>query len=337
MKKSLNDITEQLKMMSQRFPQVQAEQMGEKIARVDEMETGLKVVIADGRNETGRLSSVEVFKLSSGTWTELNPLKRKRSGASSVVCNNQVFVMGGYIFNGGTRSIEKLSVNQTEASQSTIRWENIPAQLPKALFGHCSVVYDGRLVVIGGYDDENPISDDITEVSLTPAYTTKLLATMPQTRWFHAVIVFDDKMFIFGGRQDANWKGSLNTVLIYDITKNEFQELAPLPYAVSEMAVVKWGNDNVMVIGGADSHGKPLNKVLMYNIKSQKSHMLPDMLYKRQGCAAVVVEGTVIVMGGKDGEENFLNSVEGFKFDSFSWQELPGMQQKRYVAPAVAC
>ena len=38
----------------------------------------------------------------------------------------------------------------------------------------------------------------------------------------------------------------------------------------------------------------------MYNIKTQKSHNLPDMKYNREGCVAAVVEDTVIVMGGKD-------------------------------------
>ncbi len=96
---------------------------------------------------------------------------------------------------------------------------------------------------------------------------------------------------------------ALRSVVMYDITKNECQELAPLPYSVFEMATVKWGDDNVMIMGGADSKGEPLNKVLMYNIKTQKSHMLPDMKYKRRGCVAVVVRDTVIVMGGKDEEE----------------------------------
>ena len=42
-------------------------------------------------------------------------------------------------------------------------------------------------------------------------------------------------------------------------------------YPVCEMATVKWGNENVMIVGGADRSYQPFNKVLMYNIKTQKS------------------------------------------------------------------
>ena len=109
---------------------------------------------------------------------------------------------------------------------------------------------------------------------------------------------------------------------MYDITKNEFQELTPLPYPVFEMATVKWGDDSVMIMGGADRDCQPLNKVLMYNIKTQKIQMLPDMKYKRTGCVAAVVKDTVIVMGGKNEKRNFLKSVESFRFDRYSWEEL---------------
>jgi hypothetical protein len=122
---------------------------------------------------------------------------------------------------------------------------------------------------------------------------------------------------------------------MYDITKNECQELAALPYPVYEMATVKWDDDNVMIMGGADSSNKSLNTVLMYNIKTQKSRMLPDMKYKRNGCVAAVVRDTVIVMGGKDEEGNYLKSVERFRFDSYRWQELPEMREKRFRATAV--
>jgi hypothetical protein len=121
---------------------------------------------------------------------------------------------------------------------------------------------------------------------------------------------------------------------LYDIAKNECKELAALPYPVSEMATVKWGDDNVIILGGTDSNSQLLNKVLLYNIKTQKSHMLPDMKYKRGGCVAAVVRDTVIVMGGEGGK--YLKSVECFRFDRYTWQ-LPEMQEERYRATAIVC
>ena len=90
-------------------------------------------------------------------------------------------------------------------------------------------------------------------------------------------------------------------------------------------------------MGGFDSKGKPLNKVLLYNIKIQKSHELPDMKYKRRGCVAAVVRDTVIVMGGRDEGGNDAKSVESFRFDRYSWQDLPDMREERSLATAVVC
>jgi hypothetical protein len=160
---------------------------------------------------------------------------------------------------------------------------------------------------------------------------------MPHRRRYCGVALFGDKVLIVGGRQDTESSSALRNVVMYDITKNECQELAPLPYHVCEMATVKWDDDNVMIMGGADSDYKPLNKVLMYNIKTQKTHMLPDMKYKRKGCVAAVVRDTVIVMGGQDESRNFLKSVESFRFNSYNWQELPQMHEARWGATAAVC
>ncbi|CAB4037719.1 RING finger 151-like [Paramuricea clavata] len=327
MKKSLNEIMKQLERITQQMShEVQAEGMKKGIAEADGMEREPKVVIAGGANPKA-LNSVEMFSLLTRTWTPLQQMKEGHEGASSVVYNNQLFVVGGYV-----KSMEKLSLNAVQVDQS-IPWENVPAELPKELAGHCSVVYNGRLIVIGGCD-KGAFSDSITEISIVPPYTSKLLATMPQTRFYHGVAIFGDKILILGGFVSYSVSRS---VVMYDITKNECQELAPLPYPVHEMATVKWDDDNVMIIGGAESIVKRLNKVLLYNIKTQKSCMLPNMKYKRTGCVAAVVRDTVIVMGGEDERGNYLKSVESFRFDSYTWEELPQMHEARHRATAAVC
>ena len=160
---------------------------------------------------------------------------------------------------------------------------------------------------------------------------------MPQARCRHGVAMFGDKILILGGRVNCACRTNLATVLLYDITKNECKELAALPYPVSEMATVKWGDGNVIIMGGADGDEKPLNKVLLYNIKTQKSRMLPDMKYKRKGCVAAVVRDSVIVMGGQNERGKLLKSVECFQFERYSWQEIPEMQDARWYATAVVC
>ena len=102
---------------------------------------------------------------------------------------------------------------------------------------------------------------------------------------------------------------------------------------------VEWqqyvGGENVIVIGGADQDDKTLNTVVIYNVETGKSHMLPEMKCKRKGCMAVVSQGGIVVMGGEDEHNRVLNSVECFTFDRYSWEDLPPMNEARYEATAV--
>ena len=327
MKKSLNEIMKQLERITQ---QTSHDEMKKRSAEAaSEMGIDPKVVIAGGV----RSNSVEMFSLATKTWTPLQPMKKCRKEASSVVWNNQIVVSGGTV-----ESMEQLSLNAVQVDQS-IQWDNVPLEFAKPLSGHRSVVYNGQLIVIGGFcGDLSRYSDSITEISLVPPYTSKLLATMPEGRSHPGIAIFGDKILIVGGSAVKGLiTSATRSVVMYDITMNKFQELAPLPYPVDKMATVKWGDDNVMIMGGTDNNDEPLNKVLMYNIKTQKSHELPNMTYKREGCVAGVVRDTLIVMGGKDEGYNVLKSVEDFRFDRYSWEELPPMHEARCWATAVVC
>ena len=317
-KKSLNEITNLLKTMILQTPS--AEDTKKAIAEADGVDSEPNVIIAGGKNEGGELNSVEMFSLSTKTWTPLQPMRECRSGASSVVCNHDFIVSGGK----EKTSMEKLSLNAVQGCQS-ITWENIPAELITPWHGHRCVIHKGQLIVIGGCGWTN--SAIVTEISLVPPCTNKLLATMPELTYLHGVAIFGDKIVIVGGI------GSGGTVLEYDITENVFRRMNPLPYHVHNMAMIKWG-DNFIVLGGGGKKSAALSKVLMYNIKTEKSYMLPEMLKGRRGCVAAVVKDTVIVMGGKDEDGNCLKSVESFRFDRFTWEELPEMKEERYMATA---
>ena len=329
-RKSLNKITQQLQRLS--FAQ-EREKKG--IAKANEMDKEPKIVVAGGWNREVSVNSVQLFTLSNSTWRRLQQMKEFRSVPSSFVHNNQIFVSGGNSEGRILTSMESLSIDAVDVDES-LSWDIVSAKLPAPVWGHCCVVYNARLFVIGGRKDR-AMSNKITQILLFRPYTSKLLTTMPLRRWLHCAVLFGDTIIILGGREHWESRRTLRSVLMYDIAKNKCEELAPLPYPVSGMAAVKWGEENVIIMGGSDSDHKALNKVLIYNIKTQKSHMLPDMKYRKSGCVAAVVRDTVIVMGGLDEQEKSLKLVESFRFDTFTWEELPEMPEAKYGATAVVC
>ena len=271
------------------------------------------------------LNSAEVFDKTSNSWIPLKHMKTCRAESSSVVYNGQVFVTGG-TSNGENilSSIEKFSNNVNPLVPPC--WSYFPLNLPRALKGHYTLVYRDRMLVIGGYNEEDKsCSNIIYEVQLQFPFNTRVLAKLPSKPLQGCgVVLVNDKILIFGGYYD---------VTMYDITKNVVMELAPLPYKVCNMATVKRG-ENVVLAGGAN-RCRSLNTVISYNIETQKSTELPPMKNNRCHCRAVVDENSLVVMGGQNPDgyrlyEDKLSSVEAFDFKTSTWRNLPSMNEARY-------
>ena len=274
--------------------------------------------------------SVEMLNWRQRTWSPLQSMPNKRHKATSFVYNNHVTIAGGYC-SGLVDDMIRMNIHPNP--DLSMHWSNCPVKLPTKLGYYSSVVYNDYLMISGGHN-ENAVSDCIHEVQLVPPYTVKTLTRMPEPRWSHSMEIFDDSLLIVGGRTTWNFKDNLSSVVQYDIKKNEWKQLAPLPYKVSEMATVRWG-DNIVVIGGCDENWEALGTVIIYNVKTEQYHMLPAMRCKRRGCTAVVIGNNIVVLGGEDEESETMKSVEVFNFERNTWEELPEMSEKRHRHTAV--
>ena len=273
---------------------------------------------------------VEMFNWRQRAWSPLQSMPKLRYGATSFVYNNHVTIAGGDC-SGYVDDVIRMNIHPNP-DLSMFR-SDFPVKLPAKLAYHSTVVYNDHLMVSGGYNG-NAVSDCIHEVQLVSPYTVKTLSRMPEPRQFHSMEIFGDSLLIVGGTTTYSYRSSLSSVVLYDIKKNEWKQLTPLPYEVSQMATVRWG-DNIVVIGGIDKHGNTLNTVIIYNVKTEQHHMLPAMRCKRRGCAAVVIGNNIVVLGGQDEQRQILKSVEVFNFESYAWQELPEMSEERWCHTAV--
>ena len=108
-----------------------------------------EMIVIGGKGKHADLSSVvkSVVGKDHMVWVALPSMSFPRFLASSVVIGRQVYVLGG-----GNDSIETLNVDQLP-----LQWVMSKAVLPFSLFGHSSVVYQGKLIVIGGYNNTSGI------------------------------------------------------------------------------------------------------------------------------------------------------------------------------------
>ena len=262
----------------------------------------------------------EIFSWEKNGWYEISQMNEEREGASSFIYNDQLFVVGGI-----TNTIETLDLNELP-----LKWMEFSEKLPYESYEHQTVVYQQRVIHIGGYNvDEDKTSNVISELQLTSPCTLKELCQMPQPRYCHGAEVFEDKVLILGGQDDNDV--ALDSVLEFDPEKNECKELPSLPHPMQGMATVRW-RDQVIVLGGRDKDRQVLNDVFMYDCKTGKITALPSMLENRYRCCAVITGNTIVVMGGRN--SGFLRSVECFTMGGSTWKYLPSMNKERSQAVA---
>ena len=268
--------------------------------------------------------STEIYSWKQNGWFEVSEMNEKHCYSSSFIYNDQFFVVGGHL----SKTIETLNLNEIP-----LKWIKCPKELLYCSYDHQTVVYQQRIIHIGGYNhDQGRKSDMISELQLTSPCTMKKLCQMPEPRDCHGAEIFEDKVMILGGESD-NVEVYLNTVLEFDVKKNECKQMPPLPHPLSKMATVCWRNQ-VVVLGGRNKIKNALNNVFMYDCKTGKITTLPSMVEKRCGCCAVITGDTIVVMGGDNEEDESLSSVECFTMGGSAWEHLPAMNKGRYGAVA---
>ena len=270
----------------------------------------------------GGVKSTEIYSWEKNGWFKVSEMSDYHLGASSFIYNDQLFVVGG----DDTKSIETLNL-----SELPLKWLKFAGELPYECGCHQTVVHQQRIIHIGGFNHtRGEKSNVISELQLTSPCTMKELCQMPEPRDCHGAEIFEDKVLILGGRAGFD---NGDSVLEFDLKKNQVKKISRLPRALQGMATVRWRNE-VVVLGGRDREWKSLNDVYMYDCKTGKITALPPMLEKRDECCAVITGDTIVVMGGKN--ENFvtLSSVECFTMGGSTWKYLPAMNKTRHAATA---
>ena len=322
MEDRMEGIEEKTKGMAANVDQVKTlmVQMFEKLCFLDKISSANNaltenILVAGGKDSgDNALESVERFSCTKNVWERVSSMNVGRKGATSFVYENQLFVAGGC----DSGVIEVLNLNE-----GLLQWGQSMAKVPFHCIYVRSVVYQNRAVIFCACGK----TDHCAELCLTAPYTCKKLCKMPKpARTNYNVVAFQHKILIFGGWSVTN-DYVLDSVLEFDVTTKEFKIMPSLPFALEEMATVRWG-DEAILIGGGDKDGQT-NKVFMYNSKTGNTTELPRMIEERSGCAAVITGNTIVVMGGRGKTTGRVRSVEAFTLGGYTWRYVPAMKDIR--------
>ena len=329
-KKEVKDVKESLSRVNNNVDEVLRIQVLKKLHMLEQLNklpypaermlnTPTGEILIAGGYEPGE--STEIYSWEENSWLEVSQMNREHYAASSFICKDQVYVVGGW----DSKTIETLDFNKMP-----FKWMKYYGELNSCCYDHQTVVYQQRVIHIGGIEGSSS-SDVISELQLAPPLTLKKLCKMPEKRDSHGAEIFEDKVLILGG--EGHESKPLSSVLEFDVNKNECKEMPQLPRPLTRMATIRW-RDQVVVLGGRDKDRQVLNGVFMYDCKTGKTTTLPSMLEKRCKCCAVITGNTIVVMGGQNEENDTLKSVEYFTMGGYTWKYLPDMNKERCRAVA---
>ena len=289
------------------------------------LDMNAEIIVAGGH----RSRSAEIFEMTTRTWRPLPEMTEYRDEASSVLYEGHMFVTGG--FNDRYEPLD--SVEEINLAQQG-RWINSQFPLPRPFGGHASMVYQNRLLVMGGRDPIQ-VYDSIYEIEMTFPHTLRMVTRTPRPVSLTSAQMINDKIYIAGGTTTVYYGDATDTVLMFDPQTNTCSEQpSPLPFPVTSVATATW-EDNVVVLGGKNRQGNVLNSVVMYNVTTGRHRILPEMNRRRHGGAAVTIFDGIIVLGGRDENESPLNSVECFNFRTNAWTDFEPMTEARAYPTAV--
>lgn len=136
---------------------------------------------------------------------------------------------------------------------------------------------------------------------------------LPMPRGFHTVTLLNDRrLLVAGGIGPGN--RALSSVLIYDIQRETWTEVASMRMARFQHAALLLDDGRVLVTGGLNRPGSPMQGAEIYSPHSDSWSSATSLLMARYGhTLSLLDDGSVLVAGGV--QTGPISSIEIYLID----------------------
>ncbi|HEX4976448.1 MAG TPA: kelch repeat-containing protein [Nocardioides sp.] len=174
-----------------------------------------------------RLTSIEVLDTATGRWSTSDvELPVGLASFEAVATGPRIWAFGG--FDAASVPTDFAAVLDTR----TGRWKDLPP-LPHPRYAHTVTLHDGKIYVVGGRDQDGPVSAVDVFDPVRRTWTTADVP-MPSARDSHDAVSTPDGLLVVGG-----WLGDGPTdrVDLYDPATGEWTAAPSLPVPMSRAGV----------------------------------------------------------------------------------------------------
>ena len=220
---------------------------------------------------------------------------------TSVVFNNRMWVLGGLLYSSIVRNDIWDSTNGADWNRvkdnNNIGWET--------RYLHSSVVFDGKIWVLGGYDGSNN-KNDVWYSADGINWSEATSDAGWSARWGHSSVVFDDKIWVLGG----NAGGHKNDVWYSADGINWTRATTNAAWEARNFHTSVVFDDKIWVLGGQNALRIRLNDVWYSSNGADWSRLTAELSWDaRDGHSSVVFDDKIWVLGGQNNRPNVLNDI----------------------------
>jgi N-acetylneuraminic acid mutarotase len=247
---------------------------------------GNKIYVIGGWDGVSTVSkSLEVYDITTQTWSQKANITTGVVYAASAVIGNTIHVMGGY---NGSSTVTNHQVYNTSSNS----WSQ-SASLLSPRSGCGAAVVSGKIYLIGGYYNGNPLSTNQMYNPSTNSWTNKTSMTTARTDF--AIAALNDGIYVIGG-----WDtDALNVNEFYYPATDTWTTYYPMPSYRSGCACAV-ANDKIYVIAGGDAYSY-ISSTEEYDPINNNWLTKAAIPASRSYSGAAVLNDKIYVVGGNFG------------------------------------
>lgn len=236
----------------------------------------------------------ESYDIRSNRWQRLADLPLPVHHTAMATVGRRIYVMGGAT--GTSTPSDRVFAYDPESNTWTER-----TRLPQATWAAAAVTFQERIYLISGTSAPNFSSSPA--VPHTQVYTpgtdswSTNYAPIPLPRNHMAAVRIGTQVYVSPGRTANATDLADRRFHRYDLVRNMWTELAPLPEFYRSGSAMAQVYGTLYLIGG-EGAGSVLNKVHAYDPGSNAWRRVPDLPEGRHGMGAVTVGNVIYVPGG---------------------------------------
>ncbi|MBC7880943.1 MAG: hypothetical protein H7Y37_06365 [Anaerolineae bacterium] len=267
-----------------------------------------KVLVAGGvgtefTNGTNTLNNVELYDISTGTWTVTNSMSAKRYlHTATLLPNGKVLIAGGGVV--GTSSITALSSADLYDPQ-TNTWSNTGSMKGARTNHTATLLSNGKVLVAGGIDGISLSTAELYNPQ-TASWTTT--GSMNMERYSYTATLLSNGKVLVAGEGGSNGSAEL-----FDPQTDTWSMTGFMNKARSSHTATLLANGKVLIAGGISSSGY-LSSAELYDLQSGTWSITDSLNTPRSWHTATLLpDGKVLVTGGQyipNQIFNVLNSAE---------------------------